>query len=275
MSSSNLRDRNLIDTLASHIDTAIKASPCTCATLRSDVILELVLKYGLDSRRRIPWFRQLSNDAQEKFGRALLNSGKEQLTNMQIRYIYRTQVPSSEMAERNNKQNDMFQAHKLGNAARDYEEVAVAYNALLRYLWSGATVLSRSIHDSGELNSMLSIHRLRSIRRNFVSTSITQSPWFSHLDVSYRIKVTDRYREHALPLTYTSIFAVARPEVLAGPKSIRYPEDEVRIKNGTSIEKNTLEVFFRFKTPPSKSLTSELIESYSPLGPVHIECCSR
>ncbi len=273
MNPPNLRDRNLIASLSPHIDAAIRASPCTCATLRHDVILDLVLRHGLDPDRRIPEFLRLCDAAQEKFIHATSRCENRPSAVLKISDVHRPLVPSSEVDERNSRLNDLYQTHKLGLVVRDCEELAAAYNASLWYSWPNATVLSRFIGGYGELKSMLALGKFHSIYHNFVATSITQSSWFIYRPVSYRIKVTDQYRKRASPLTYTSVFAIAHPEVIQGPKSVRYLEDEIRLENGTPIEKDTLEITFYYKTPPSKSHTKDLIETYSSLGPVHIECC--
>ncbi len=271
MSSSNSHDPGLIASLSPHIEAAIRASPCTCALLRPDVILGMVIRHGLDSQRRIPEFRQLSNNAQTKFADAVSDPGKKQLTSTQIETLGLLEVPSSEIDEHNNGLNEIFQTHKLGKVVRDFEEVAVAYNASLRYLWTGTTELSRFINGVEELDSMLNTRQFHSNKRNFVSTSITKSPWFVHRTTSYHIRVTDWYRKHALPITHTSVFAIANPEILSGHKSVSFLEDEVRIKNGTTIENDTLKIIFYHQPSTPKSFTGNLIKTYSPLGRVCIE----
>ena len=121
---------------------------------------------------------------------------------------------------------------------------------------------------------MLNTYQLRSKYRPFVSTSITESPWLNNLKVFYHITLTDKYRKCASVLTYTSVFALTTPETFDGFKTYEHFEDEVRLLNGTQIEKGTLEITFRYGALPPKSIVNELVEKYAPLGSVHIECAS-
>ncbi len=269
---SNLRDRSLIASLTPYIDAAIRASPCTCATLRSSAILELVLKHGLDSQGRIPEFQQLCYGAQANFSQALSKHMNSPETRSRINDTYHTLVPTSQIGERNDSLNSLYQRYNLGRVVRDCEEIAVAYNASLWYMWDNTTTLSRYMDGNGELESMLATRQFSSNVHEFVATSITQSPWFNDRNVSCSIKVTDHYRKYASPLTYTSVFAISDPEVLPGPKSFRFLEDEIRLKNGTPIEDGTLEITFHCERPMAKSRVRELIEAYAPLGPVYIKC---
>ncbi len=105
----------------------------------------------------------------------------------------------------------------------------------------------------------------------FVSTSVTQSPWLDHRDVSYRIKVTKQYRKRLFPLSHTSVFAIPRPETLRSSKSFFVLEDEIRVENGTPLEEGTLEITFHPKAPIPNSQTGEITKRYAPLGPVRFK----
>ena len=185
--------------------------------------------------------------------------------------IYRTSVPPSQVNDRNGELNSLYRRYNLNGTVRDCEEVAVAYGASLRHAWASTTVLSRYIKGNAELESMLATRKFRSNVHDFVATSLTRSPWVSNRAVSYRIRVTELYRKRVFPLTYTSVFAVPNPEVLAGPKSYRFLEDEIRVENGTTVEKGTLEITFHCKTPISESEAKRITERYASLGHVCFE----
>ena len=264
----NLRDRNLITSLSPHIDAAIRASPCTCATLRRDVILDLVLRHGLDPDRRIPEFRRLCLGAQVKFGQNISDRARypEMVSLTDGNHL--AAVPASGIGEYNENLNNLYQRYGLGKVVRDCEELAVAYSASLRHAWANTTVLSRYVGKIAELDSMLTTREFRSTEHAFVSTSVTHSPWLDHRHMSYRIKVTKQYRKHAFPLSYTSVFATSYPEILRSSKSFRVLEDEIRVENGTPIEEGTLEITFHSKTPIPNLHDGEIIRRYAPLGPV-------
>ena len=271
MRDSKSHDRELIARLSAHIDDAIRASPCTCVTLRHDVILTLVLLHGLESERRISAFSELYRARREKFARALLHSMHDPLVRSQINYIYDPLVNSHRLNQHNNVLNSVYVQGNLGEAVRECEELAVAYNASIRHMWTITTALTRHIDGTGELESMLSTFELRSNRNDFVSTSITQSPWFNNRDVFYLIKSIDHYRKYATPLQYVSVFAIAHPELLRGPKSLQYPEDEIRLENGTPIKADTIDIVFRSETPLSDARITDLRKRYAPLGRVRTE----
>ena len=271
MSSLNSRDRSLIASLDPHIDAAIRASPCTCVPLRRDVILDLALKHGLDSHTRIPEFRSLCRDAQLKFGQAVSGHAGSPEMESRTSELYPARPHVYRVNKRNENLNSLYQKYGLDKIVRDCEELAVAYSASLRHAWANTTVLSRYVEGVAELDSMLTTREFRSNGHDFVSTSVTQSPWLNNRDVSYRIKITEQYRKRMFPLTYTSVFVTPRPELLRGPKSFRVLEDEIRMENGTLIEEDTLEITFHPKTSISKSRPEEIIEKYAPLGPVRFE----
>ncbi len=268
MSSPNSRDRSLIASLDPHIDAAIKASPCTCATLRRDVILDLVLKHGLDPDRRIPEFLRLCLDAQAKFDQNASDHARYPEMASLTDGNHLAAVPASGIGEYNENLNDLYQRCGLDKMIRDCEELAVAYGASLRHEWANTTVLSRYVGKIAELDNMLATREFRSTGHDFVSTSVTKSRWLNGRDMSYRIKVTEQYREHAFPLSYTSIFATPHPEILRGSKSFCILEDEIRMENGTPIEEGTLEITFHSKKPIPNLQTGEIIKKYEPLGPV-------
>ncbi len=268
MSSPNSRDRSLIASLDPHIDAAIKASPCTFVPLRRDVILDLILKHGLDSDRRIPEFLQLCDDAHKKFGQDVSdNADYPEMTSL-ADDNYQIMVPASKTGKHNENLNNLYQRFGLDKMVRDCEELAVAYGISLRHAWANTTVLSRYVGKIAELDSMLATREFRSTGHDFVATSVTKSPWLKDRDISYSIKVTEQYRKHAFPLSYTSVFATPNPEILRGPKTFRILEDEIRMENGTPIEEGTLEITFHSKRPISNLQTEEIIKRYAPLGPV-------
>ncbi len=271
MNPPNSRDRSLIASLSPHIDAAIRASPCTCVPLRRDVILDLVLRHGLDPDRRIPEFLRLCLDAQAKFGQDTSDHADYPEMTSLADDNYQVMVPASKTGKHNENLNNLYQRYGLGEVVRDCEELAVAYGASLRHAWANTTVLSRYVGDIAELDSMLATREFRSTEHNFVSTSVTKSPWLKDRDISYSIKVTEQYRKHAFPLSHTSVFVTPDPEILQGPKTFRVLEDEIRMENGTPIEEGTLEITFHPKTPIPNSQTEEITKRYAPLGPVRFK----
>ncbi len=180
-------------------------------------------------------------------------------------------MPASRVNKYNENLNSLYQKYGLDKMVRDCEELAVAYSVSLRHAWDNTTVLSRYVEGVAELDSMLTTREFRSNKHDFVSTSVTQSPWLNNRDVSYRIKVTEQYRKRLFPLSHTSVFAIPDPETLRSSKSFRVLEDEIRMENGTPIEEDTLEITFHSKASISKSRPEEIIEKYAPLGPVRFE----
>ncbi len=268
MNPPNFRDRSLIASLSLHIDAAIRASPCTCATLRRDVILDLVLRHGLDPDRRIPEFLRLCLDAQAKFDQNISDHASyPKMASLTDRDHLAT-VPASGIGEYNENLNNLYPRYGLGEVVRDCEELAVAYSASLRHAWANTTVLTRYVGDIAELDSMLTTREFRSTEHDFVATSVTHSPWLDHRHISYRIKVTKQYRKHTFPLFHTSVFATPHPEILRGSKSFCVLEDEIRVENGTPIEEGTLEITFHSKTPIPNLHDGEIIKRYAPLGSV-------
>ena len=268
MSSPNSRDRNLIASLDPHIDAAIKASPCTFVPLRRDAILDLILKHGLDSDRRIPAFLRLCLDAQAKFDQNVSDHVRyPEMASLTVGN-HLVAVPASGIGEYNENLNNLYQRCDLDKMVRGCEELAIAYSVSLRHAWANTTVLSRYVGKIAELDNMLATREFRSTRHDFVATSVTKSPWLKNRDMSYRIKVTEQYREHMFPLSHTSIFATPHPEILQGSKSFCVLEDEIRMENGTPIEEGTLEITFHSKKPIPNLQTGEIIKRYAPLGPV-------
>lgn len=257
--------------LMPHIHSAIRASPCTCIDLRPAIILGLVLVNGIDPKARIHRFLELARRARDKFHRRMLEK-RDAMPTLALDCVFRQSTHGTHVHARNRFLNSLFLEHNLASMVRDYEEIAVAYNASLRYAWSCSSWLSRFIHGEGELESILHKRHLCSSKKPFVSTSLTRSPWFTHRDVFYMIKLTDAYRRRASPIVHTSVFSTHFPETALGYKECEFFEDEVRLENGVPVEPGTLEMTFRFDARPPQRRIDDLVAKYRPLGPVHILC---
>ena len=173
--------------------------------------------------------------------------------------------------EHNENLNSLYGGCGLDKKVRDYEELAVAYSASLRYSWANATTLLRYVRGVAELDNMLATREFRSNGHDFVAASTTYSDELSYRDVSYRITITEQYRRHMFPLTYTSVFATPDPEILHGRKGFQILEDEIRMKNGTPLEEGTLEITFRSKVSIPNLSPERIIEKYKPLGTVRFK----
>ena len=184
---------------------------------------------------------------------------------------YQPYASASRIDGHNENLNSLYGRCGLDKEVRDCEELAVAYSASLRYAWANATTLLRYVEGVAELDSMLETREFRSNGHDFVAASATYSDFLSYRDVSYRITITEQYRKHMFPLTYTSVFATPDPEVLHGRKGFRMLEDEIRMENGTPFEEGTLEITFRSKMSIPNLPPEKIIEKYAPLGQVRFE----
>lgn len=255
--------RDLIAAVSPHVNSAIADSPCTCADLRQSVILATVLAHGLDPLTRLKWFMAQSRVAQSQFWAALSPCRRDPRLASMIKKTYVPGAPDHDAPGLNEKLNSLFLECGIAQVVGKCEELAVAYNAALRYAWTRASVLTRFTKGEGELECMLRNLAFMSRNHPFVSTSLTQSPWFTHYDIFYTIKVTDAYRKLALPLTHTSHFAITQPETMRGFKSYAFFEDKVRIPNGTPIGQDTLDLTFYVGTPMPKSRIDSLVAKYA------------
>lgn len=262
--------QDVIAGLMPHIKCAIQTSPCACADLDVKVMLETILDNGLDPNTRIARFLSLSQTAEAKLRNAIYGKMRDPVLRPLLIKAFRQQVPTADIREHNAFLNNTFQECGLSRTVQACEQVAVAYTALLRYLWPRATSLTRFIEGEGELNHMLESRRFFSTMRPFVSTSITRSPWFEMRNVFYSIRVTDAYRKRAVPVIYTSAFAINCPETLGGYTSYLYFEDEVRLENGTPITPGTVDITFILDATVPKSRIDALVSRYSPLGTVSV-----
>ena len=261
--------QDLIAAITPHVNSAIKTSPCTCAYLRPERVLELAIKYGLDPNR-ISNFRALSDTTRSNFALEASRQMRDPKKMSLIDKTYHTAVPAADVPSRNKLINLMFQECGLVDVVLDCEEIAVSYTAVLRYMWTQSRTLTRHTSGEREPESLLKTMRFRSINHPFMSASITSSPWFTGYPISYTIRVTDEYRKHAFPLTYTSVFAVDRPESTHGLKEYQYLEDEVRIENDTPIEPGTVDITFHHGASLPASRIAGLASKYAPLGSVRV-----
>jgi len=264
--------RDLVNAIMPHVCAAIAASPCTCADLRPERILETVLAHGLDPLTRLGWFMAQSRVAQSRFWAAMAACRHDARLDSMVKRTYISNAPDRDVPALNERLNSLFLECGIAGVVGKCEELAVAYSAALRYAWTQAGALTRFTRGEGELESMLGNCVFLSINNPFVSASVTKSPWFADYDIFYIIKITDAYRRCALPLTYTSHFAATRPETLRGFKSYALFEDEVRIPNGTPIEPGTIGITFRVRRPMPKPRLDALIEKYAPIGTVSVVC---
>lgn len=252
-----------------HAESAIRTSPCACADPRLERVLDMATRYGLGSNR-ISNFSMLSDTTTSKFRLALSRKKRDPKMRSIIDKAYHTTVTPDDVPRRNKVINSMLQECGLVDIALECEEVAVSYTAVLRYLWTQSKTLTRYTSVEKEPESMLETMLLRSICRCFVSTSITRSPWFTSYPISYTIRITDEYRKHAFPLTYTSVFATDYPEATRGLKNYQFFEDEVRIENGTPIEPGTIDITFHPNAALPASRIAGLASKYALLGKVRV-----
>jgi len=261
--------QDLIAAITPHVESAIRTSPCTCTDLRPERVLDIALENGLGPDR-ISNFRALCDATRSNFALAVSRKKHDPKMMSLIDNAYRTSVPAPDVPRRNMLINSMLEECGLVDVVLECEEAAVSYTAVLRYLWTQCDTLNRHTGGEAELESLLETMRFHSILRSFVSASITSSPWLEAYPISYSIRVTDAYRKHAFPLTYTSVFAVDRPETTRGLKDYLFLEDEVRIENGTPIEPGTVDITFHPNARLPASRIGGLASKYAPLGRVRV-----
>jgi len=199
-----------------HINSAIMTSPRTCADLDVEAMLNMILDHGLDTNTRVTNFLALSNTSEIGLRKAICGKTKDPAPRPLLVKTLQQYVPDAGIEGHDSLLNRVFQECGLAESVRVCEQIAVAYTALLRYLWTFATSLTRFTHGEGEPANMLELMGLFSATSPFVSTSITKSPWFETLDTFYTIGATDACRKRATPVTYTSAFAINDPETLGG-----------------------------------------------------------
>jgi len=263
-------NRDVITGLMPHINSAIKTSPCACADLDVEAMLNMILDHGLDTNTRVTNFLALSNTSEIGLRKAIYGKMKDPALRPLLIKTLQQYVPDADIERHNSLLNHVFQECGLAENVRVCGQIAVAHTALLRYLWTFATSLTRFTHGEGEPANMLELMRLFSTTSPFVSTSITKSPWFETLDTFYTIRVTDAHRKRATPVTYTSAFAINDQETLGGFASYLYFEDEVRIENGTPIEPGTADMTFLLSATAPKSGIDRLVSKHSPPGTVSV-----
>lgn len=269
MDPSALEEQDPIAAITPHAESAIRTSPFTCGGLRLEPVLEMAVRHGLGPNR-ISSFSALSHTTRSKFFRAISHQTHDPKMRSVIDKAYHTEVPSDDVPRRNKLINSMLQECGLVGVALECETVAVSYTAVLRYLWAQSETLTRFTSRENELENLLKTMRFYSIFHPFVSASITRSPWFVDHPISYTIQITDACRKQAFPLTYTSVFAVDRPETTRGLKKYLYLEDEVRIENGTPIEPGTVDITFHPNAAIPASRIGSLASKYAPLGKVRV-----
>jgi len=256
--------------LAACVEESIRTSPCTFVELEREDVLAMAQKYGFDEQARIAKFSQLDRDAKAHFFHAF---NKCQLDAKMRPVIIQTcgeisLIPKHEVNKINPLLNSMFQECGLDKEVKMCESVASSYSALVAYKWSTAEILKRMIKGCSELDSLLKHMRFRSLWRDFVSTSLTRSPFLLSRDIEYTIKITETYRKHAVPLRHTAVFECEFPETQNGLKNTSFFEDEVRMENNTPVEANTVDIVFYYDTLPDKATVEDLRSKYAPLGSV-------
>lgn len=264
------RSQDEIAELMLHIERAARDSPCTCADLDAEAMLEIILDNGMDPNTRIARFLELSRATEARLRDAVYGKMRDPALRPLLIKTFHQHVPTADIGRRNAFLNHAFQECGLSKIVQAGEQVAVAYTALLRYLWPRTTTLTRFVEGESESRCMLESMQFFSTGHTFVSTSMTRSPWFEGCNTFYSIRVTDAYRKHAVPVSYTSAFAINSPETLDGATSYLYFEDEVRLENGTPITPGTVDVTFILDAAAPKSRIDALVSRYSPLGTVRI-----
>lgn len=246
--------------LVACVEESIRTSPCTFVELAREDVLAMAQKHGSDEQTRIAKFAQLDRDAKACFFRMFNKCKLDKKLRPIIARTYKeiSLIPKHEVNKINHMLNSMFQECRLGKEVKECESVASSYSAIVAHKWNTAKALKRLIKGSSELDSMLRHMWFQSLRRNFVSTSLTRSPFLLSRNIEYTITITKTYRKHAVPLRHTAVFESEFPEEQNGLKNTYFLEDEVRIENQTPIEEHTVDMAFYYDTLPDRATVEGL-----------------